>query len=487
MVLKSQTQARRLIMKNVHKKFLEFIGFSDVEAESMLEDWKKAADLLELDEKDIVFAIKEWIPKHWNMKLKGIRQMLCANIREVVDIFKIEDYKKDGYGIIYGVLPSVPTNYYAMKYGGGKIYVGYPHYQLISVMGALFHKENKYIDRAEALGMTQGCKHCALNKTRIGTESEGLFAQPDVVWSWGYTCDEAPKTDEFIKCSLNKNWNYIVTRLPHDTNLGERDNEKRDRVEYVAESIKDGQRQIEKTLDFTVSDEDMWKAVSDVSRYFKKIHRLNELNCKLPRQLVSGSEMSLIAQPIHIPFNTGLEHHETALDTLISEIEKKGEEADGPKRPKIGCYFASYSLPWISRLFLENDIDLSFSTIMSFTDRQFEASAYDDPFMVIAEQWLGMPLAVNASYEMEMVCEKIEKYKPDAMLFGFFNFDRWMGGHQKMMVSRVEEKTSVPHFYIEGNFWDDRNYGIDDLATRIESISNYVKMNKMLDGVGDDE
>jgi len=475
-------------MKNVHKEFLEYVGFSDSEVEKMLLDWEKAASLLTLDKKDIAFAINEWIPKHWNMELAGIRKMICSYIMEIVDIFKIESYRNEGYGIIYGVLPSVPTNYYAMKYGSEKVYAGYPHYQLITVLGTLFHKKNQFIDNAEELGMSQGCKHCALNKTRIGIENMGLFPRPDVVWSWGYTCDESPKTDEFIKCSLNKNWNYIVTRLPHDTNLGDRDDEDFDRVNYVAQSIRDGQRQIEEKLGFIVSEEDMWKAVEDVSRYFNKVHKLNQLNNQLPQQLVSGNEMSLIAQPIHIPFNTGLDYMEDALDDLIAEAEKEIDQSlKKPKRPKIGCYFAPYSVPWISSLFLENDIDLSFSTIMSFTDRQLEKSVYKDPFMVIAEQWLRMPLAVNANYEMEMVCDKIEKYKPDAMLFGFFNFDRWMGGHQKIMVASVEERTSVPHFYMEGDFWDDRNYGIDDLRTRIESISNYVKMNKMLDGIGDDE
>ena len=98
--------------------------------------------------------------------------------------------------------------------------------------------------------------------------------------------------------------------------------------------------------------------------------------------------------------------------------------------------------------------------------------------MAIAEQWLRMPLGQNMGYEVASMIDKVNTYKPDGMLMGFFDFDRWLGAHQKMAAKLVEESTGVPHFYMESDFWDDRDYSPEALRTRIESISQVLKMKK---------
>jgi hypothetical protein len=42
----------------------------------------------------------------------------------------------------------------------------------------------------------------------------------------------------------------------------------------------------------------------------------------------------------------------------------------------------------------------------------------------------------------------------------------------------VEEKTKLPVFYVEGDFWEDRDYSREALRTRIESICEIIKMRK---------
>ena len=74
--------------------------------------------------------------------------------------------------------------------------------------------------------------------------------------------------------------------------------------------------------------------------------------------------------------------------------------------------------------------------------------------------------------------EDLEKYKADGMVFGFYDFDRWLGGHHRLLAKIVEDKTGLPTFYIEGNSWDDRDYSAEALRTRIESICEIMKMRK---------
>lgn len=62
------------------------------------------------------------------------------------------------------------------------------------------------------------------------------------------------------------------------------------------------------------------------------------------------------------------------------------------------------------------------------------------------------------------------------MLLGLFDFDRWVGPQQKLQAKMVEETLHIPCFYIEGDFWDDREYSPEALKTRVESICQVFKM-----------
>ena len=85
-------------------------------------------------------------------------------------------------------------------------------------------------------------------------------------------------------------------------------------------------------------------------------------------------------------------------------------------------------------------------------------------------------------YEVAAMVEKVKANKPDGMLMGFFDFDRWLGAHQKMAADLVEKETGVPHYYIESDFWDDRDYSEEALRTRIESICQLLYMKKEMEG-----
>ena len=45
--------------------------------------------------------------------------------------------------------------------------------QLVTILNGFFHKVDPYLEKAEEDGMTYGCRHCALNKTRIGAKAPG--------------------------------------------------------------------------------------------------------------------------------------------------------------------------------------------------------------------------------------------------------------------------------------------------------------------------
>ena len=470
----------------LNRKLLELAGFEGDEVDEILEDWLFTVEAVGLSDEDIRYALEEYIPQNWDVKYRGVRKMIGAYLREMIGIAKTKQYKAEGKKLLYGILPAVVVPYTAYKYAGGDdIYVSFPDLMLVTILNGFFHKAAPYLLDAEAQGFTYGCRHCPLNKMRVGAFSKGLLAAPDVIWSWGFNCDEGPKTDEMIQCMMGEEWKYIVSRIPHDTMFGEADDEY-ERVKYMADVLKDAMDEISSVIDITPSEEDMKAALKDNGRYTFKIGTLVSLVCKSDPVPLGGNTLTQFQQGLTVPFNFGLKYLEEALDILIKELRAAVKAGEGvlPKgAPKVGSYFVPFCIPWIDRLFRENGVATTFSQTLTPSQSQMNPARYNEtPYMSFAETWLKMPLGQNMGYEVESMVEKVKTNKPDGMLMGFFDFDRWLGAHQKMAADLVEKETGVPHYYIESDFWDDRDYSEEALRTRIESICQLLYMKKEMEG-----
>lgn len=468
---------------NLNVKLLELAGFEGEELEKFLPDWIFTAELMGLDENDIRHAVEEYIPTNWNVQYLGVRKMIGAYLRELVEIAKIKQYKAEGKKVVYGILPAVSTNYVSLKHAGGdKIYVGFPDLMMVTILNGFFDKADPFLYEAEEKGFTYGCRHCPLNKMRLGAFTKGVLPAPDVIWSWGFNCDEGPKTDEMIQSMFSEKWRYIVSRIPHDTNFGEPDDEIEERLRYIAALLKDGMREIVEITGIEVTNEDIKFAIDTTNRLAFKLGQLTGLVSKADPVPLGGNALTNYQQVLFVPFNSGFGYMEEALDIMTQEVKEAIKAGVGvvPKgAPKLGSYFVPFCIPWIDTMFRENGVATTFSQTLTPSKKQMSPPTYkDDLYMAIAEQWLRMPLGQNMGYEVASMITKVNTYKPDGMLMGFFDFDRWLGAHQKMAAKLVEEGTGVPHFYMESDFWDDRDYSPEALRTRIESISQVLKMRK---------
>jgi len=468
----------------IYEEFLDLAGFEGTELQDMLPEWIEASGRLGLSEEDVRFATREWIPKYFDIELKGVRKLIGAFMREAIDLTRAREYKARGVKILYGILPAITSNYMAIKQSGqDRVFVSFPDIFLVAVLNGFFHRINPYLETAEAQGMTYGCRHCALNKTRISARLLDVIPSPDVIWTWGFVCDEGPKTDEFINCMCASDWDVLITRLPHDTHFGEKDFENERRIRYLARQMEHGYEAVQEKIGIRVTPESIADSVGLFRSYSTKLSELISLVCSADPQPFSGTELSLLGYPMAMPFNTGFEYVTDALETTIDEVKQRIAQGKGiiPKgAPSLGCYFVSAPVPWICKMFQENGVGLTFSLNMTPTMKMLEPPRYDDPYMAAAEAWLKRPQSSNMGYEIEASCEKVDAYKPDGMLMGAYDFDRWLGVHQKVLSMAVEEKIQVPHFYMESDFWEDRDYSQEALRTRIESICQIVKMNKMM-------
>jgi len=467
--------------RDIYEDFLRLTGFEEAEMPKYLPEWRKASAKLGLTEDDVRFATEERIPAHFAVELEGVRKILGCLIKEAIDLTKASEYKERGVKIVYGIMPAVLHYYYALKLAApDKVYVSFPDIFLADVMNGLFHKLNPYLEEAEKAGIPYGCRHCALNKTRYVARRRGLIPSPDISWIWGFICDEGPKTDEFIQLYHDPEWKTYVTRLPHDQPLGTIEDEVIDRVEYLAAQMKDGFEFVQKEIGIKVPEEKIAEVQSLWHRYATKVAELSHLMASDPQPL-GGLSGRLSPLPLAMPFNTGVEEMEKALDILIREAKQRVANKDGilPEgAPKLMLYFISFCNPWISKMFEQNGVGVTFHELGTLTRKQLQPPTFEDHYMATAEAWLRGSSHVNPGYKAEQICEKMETYNVDGMVFGFLDFDRWLGGDHRLLARMVEEKTKKPVFYIEGDIWEDRDYSPEALRTRIESIAEIVKMRK---------
>ncbi len=469
--------------RDLNVELLKIAGFEGEQIDQFLPDWIYTMDIIGLDEKDIAHAVDDYIPTNWNIQYRGVRKMIGAYLRELAEVAKTKKYREEGKKIVYGILPAVSSNYVALKHAGGdNIYVGFPDLMMVTILNGFFDKADPYLYEAEDKGFTYGCRHCPLNKMRLGAFTKGVLAAPDVIWSWGFNCDEGPKTDEMIQAMFSEKWKYIISRVPHDTNFGEADDEIEERLNYIAAQLKEGAEEISEIVGIPVTDADMKFAIDTTNRCAFKLGSLTGLVSKADPVPLGGNALTNFQQVLFVPFNTGYEYMEEAMDIMTQEVREAIKNGVGvvPKgAPKLGSYFVPFCIPWIDTMFRENGVATTFSQTLTPGKKQLLPPSFkDDLYKAVAEQWLRMPLGQNMGYEVESMIDKVMQYKPDGMLMGFFDFDRWLGAHQKMAAKLVEDRTGVPHFYMESDFWDDRDYSPEALRTRIESIAQVLKMKK---------
>ena len=202
------------------------------------------------------YAVNEFIPEMWDLQYLGIRKMIGAMTREAVDHTQLKEHRQRGVKLVYGIIPAILTPYQAVKKAGGdKVFVSFPDMCLMNFLQPLFHKGAPLFELAEQSGLTYGCRHCALNKLRIGLRLKDVVPAPDIQWSFGLVCDEATKVDEYINCIYDDKWFAVITRLPHDTCMGEVDDEMPERVAYLANAFRDAYEEVQRVTGVKVREE----------------------------------------------------------------------------------------------------------------------------------------------------------------------------------------------------------------------------------------
>ena len=465
-------------------EFLKLLDFPEEEIPVLLPVWKRACAVLHLSEQDLRFAREEWLPQYWDLHLRGVRKCIAAYIRELIEVTKLSDYKACGDKIIYYNMPCHPPCIYAHKRSGGKrIHICYPDYIIATVFSAFFHKTAS--NRGNGPCASPLCHQCEMNQFKVNKEFRDLLPEPDVLWNWGLYCNEGHKIEELAAETEDRDWFCVLTTMPPDATPGMDEREDQRRVEYLVAELRDAQKRIGERTGIPVSDGDLIDATEEYLAYQMKIEELAYLVSKAACQPIGGNDMAIFQAPAQIAFGTGLKWLSEALDTLLEEVKARIAEGIGPlpaDAPRLACHFVPFSVPWINRAFMDNGVNLSVNTFFALASEQQHYFDRNDIYRSAARQWLCNPSAVGMLNEADLVCEILQRYPVDGVLYGFFDFSCWIGSLKKTLIKIVEARTGIPHYYFESEFWNDEQYSLDDRIARIRSIAYRVKINHLLGG-----
>lgn len=468
---------------NAYEKFLRLLDFSEQELPEQVPLWKNACYLLGLTEEDVRFAAEEWIPTHWDLSLHGVRMCIGVYIRELIRMAQLPQLKAQGAKIIYSNVPCPAPCIYANKISGGdNLHICSPDNLMATVLNAFFHKSS-VLSGYDSSCMNPMCHHCGMNRIRTDAQDTGIITEPTVLWSWGLYCNEAHKTDELIQAIRDGGWNYVLTTIPKDSAAGIAEAEDTHRVKYLAEQFKEGQRQISRYTGIEVTEAHVIAAAEEYIDYINKLENLTDMVSFADPQPISGNDLTIFGALTQVALDFGLKYLNEAMDVITEEVQQRIDAGVGPLpkgAPRLACQFVPFCVPWVNKTFFENGINLSTNTFFASASKQRKYFDRENIYYSLAQQWLCNPSAVNMQNEADLICENLEKYPLDGVLYGFFSFDRWIGSIQKTMIRIVEEKIGRPHYYLEGDFWNDERFTLEDRMDRIKGIAYKVKINHAL-------
>ena len=462
--------------KDPHVRFLEMLGCKGAELEEFLPKWRKAADFLSLSDEDVEYAVEEWLPVYWDLSLKGVRMMISACIREVVELSRSQEYMDAGEPVMYINIPSTPMCINANKIAGqGKLHIAYSGYIMVLVLGAFFNKDSNVY----GCGLNNHCSNCKMNFIRANACHSGILPPPTITWNWGMKCGEAPKTDELISCLYGDKWKDVFITIPHDASLGEVESENEERVNYLAEKLRQAQKQVSEATGIEVTEDHLCASMEEYMLYMQRVEQLADLVMNARPQPVSGNELMLFGICADMCLEIGYPYVIDALETFIAEVKVRIAAGYGilpADAPRLSCQFNLLYAPWVEKAFRDNGVCLTQGRTFPF------ASLYDtymregDSYKIAAKITLATPSAMNMIDEARINQSLLERYPTDGALYGFYSFDKWVGANQKLMIQEIEKKTGVPHFYVEGDLWASGRSSAEERAALIRSVCNCLKI-----------
>lgn len=462
-------------MADYYDDLLRICGFEVEEIDKERARIEKAFLRLELGPDDMKSA-ESWVRKNHDVELMGVRKLLGAWLKELLDLVLARD---EGKKVVYYGFPTIQGPGLAIKAAAPDIiYSACPDVVLCHTMGQIFNKLTPILEAGEEDGLPPGHGLCSLQQIRVGGLAKGIIPIPDLVLTSSYYCDMGSLTDQLLHERYGHPAIYVDGSM--DSRWGEYPAYQSKRVEFLGAQLNELFDRVKEILGIEVT-RDAWDKAISISRYlYSGIGHCGEL-IKADPMPISQAEVGLAMWLTSGCTGRAMSEGPSAIDILNQEIKRRVDEGIGVVEkgaPRVMTILTHYSDASITRMIEDAGLANCATLFSSPPPKAKSKTTYKTLGETIAEREMRVGFFHSSYGFVQRTAKAIEDFNLDGIIWNYIYNCRPLAITSHFLRKWVDENIGIPTLPLETDNFDSRTYSAEALRTRVETFADMLRAKK---------
>ena len=467
-----------------YKELLTLCTFEENEIADQKQRIERAFEILGLGREDME-RTEARIKKYYAIELLGVRKAIGLWLRELFDLVLA---KEEGKNVIYFGYPPPISIGYIIKHAtkpGNDYYIGCPEALLCQVLGQFFDKLTPVLERGESQGFPPGHAMCGLLQVRSGALEMGIIPVPDLAIGGSFYCDMGPKADELMHYRYGHHVEYLDSTM--DSPWGSWPDYDPEKIKFLAAQINKLFKTLKDKFGIEITDDIYEEGQVGLMQYFMAVYELNQHLLADPCPL-SFADAGLLLNLGGCNTGVSIEEGPEAVQILSKEVAKRVEEGYGvvPKgAPTVLTNIPSFADPAFNTLI--NEVGLAVP-LTAFLLPPPETPPPPYPFTTLAEKlaerFISGSIFPGAYGAIKFFAEGLKSTKVDGVIYNYQLNCRPCVCKSKLCKEYIDNETGLPMLLLEMDIYDNRNYSVSSLRTRLEAFSEMLLAKKAEENKG---
>ena len=463
-------------MADYYDELLKLCGFEIEEINKERTRIEKAFQKLEIGPADMKTA-ERWVKQNHDIELKGVRKLLGAWLKELIDLVLAKD---EGKKVVYYGFPSISGPGMAIKAAAPEeVYCSCPDVVLCHTMGQIFNKLTPILEAGEENGLPPGHGLCSLWQIRVGAMFKGIIPVPDMVIGSSYYCDMGSKADELLHERYGHPAVYVDGSM--DSRWGEYPDYEPQRLEFLGMQLNKLFDRVKEILGVEVT-RDAWDKALSVSRQlYSSIGHFTQVMSAAEPMPISGVEVELVLQLAAGSTGRAMTEGPEAVAILSQEVKKRVDEGVGVVEkgaPRVMTLIAHFSDPSIMHMMESAGLAMSATLLSVPPPKARHPTTYTTFGEIMAEREMRAGI-YHSSYSIVKRCEEaVKALNMDGVIWNYLYNCRPLALTAHFLKKWVEENTGIPTLSLEIDNYDSRSYSAAALRTRVETFAEMLRAKK---------
>jgi len=466
-------------MADYYDELLKLCGFEEVEIEDERPRIEKTFERLAIGPADIPTA-ESWVRQNHDVTLKGVRRLLGAWLKELIDLVLAKD---EGKKIVYFGFPAIQGPGMVLSASSKDVIVCAPDMILCHTLGQIFNKVTPLIETAESHGLPPGHALCSLWQVKVGAMVKGMIPVPDLALASSYFCDMGSKADDLVAVQYGVPIAYIDGVM--DSKWGEYPSFLPERVDYLGTQIRQALDMAEEVLGITIAPDAWEKSQKSNRAFFDNLSALVELMRADPVP-ASVLELELLEPLPGSMTGRGLEQGIDAMVILAGELEERVKAGKGVTEkgaPRVMILQGHTADPTVTRVVEDTGLAVPLTVILAASANRpaepaVKETAYTDPAYILAEEQLSKGAYHGTDAAVKRLAESAGVMKLDGFIVNYLYHCRPVALFSSVTKKYLEEKTGLPTLELEFDLSDNRAYSAASMRTRVETFADMLRAKK---------